>query len=173
MKILIHSWHQPFFKLLPAWLLLVLTVTVAAQALADTDTDTASTPSLIVKIKQVNSDSPVQTVTCTLLQKNCDMPFVINPGAATERSLNIHVVYFEGGLALHFKTTGGYFYTANTVGEAVVYNALWNARFEGSAPATFTATLSQPLAPDLLAAADPDADYTPVANLEVTATPNP
>jgi len=169
MKKTIHSLFRTLHKSLPAWLLVVLTAAVISQAFAGT----AYAASLTVAIKQVKPDSTVQTVTCTLLQKNCDLPFVINAGTPAQQSLNIHVVYFNGGLSLNFKTSGGYFYTANKIGNTVVYSPLWNERFQGSAPATFAATLFQPLASDPVRPNALDAAHTLVASLEITTKPGP
>ncbi|TAL40200.1 MAG: hypothetical protein EPN97_00545 [Alphaproteobacteria bacterium] len=129
--------------------------------------------SLTVEVKQVNPDGAAQTVTCTLLQKQCTLPVVINAGTAAQQSVNIQVVYHNGGLALNFKTTGGYFYTGSMIGKDVLYQALWNAPLQGGT-STYTVTLFQPLTPNLLGPGMTSTDpHTSVAKLEITATTVP
>jgi hypothetical protein len=167
MNTTIDSLSHAFQKLLSMRLLLVLTAAIILQVLAGT----AYAASLTVTVKQVNPNSAAQTVTCTLLQKNCDLPFVMNAGTASQQSLNIHVAYFDGGLALNFQTVDGYFSTANKVGNTTIYNTMWNRKFQGSTPATFNIALFRPLAQNLFTPISPSIKYTPVANLEITAIP--
>src|SRR5690349_15940582 len=110
-------------RILPVWAFFILIAGVFSQALADE----AKVPSLAVAIKQANTDGAAQTVTCTLLQKQCTLPLVINAGSAAQQSVNIQVLYYKGGLSLNFQTSGGYFYTSSMVGKDTVYRALWNA----------------------------------------------
>jgi len=154
-----NPWLTSFFA--------VLTIVIASQAFANT----AYADSLTVAVKQ-NPNGTAKTVTCTLLQKNCDLSLVINAGTATEQSLKVHVVYLDSGLALNFQTAGGYFSTATTIGTTVVYTPLWSRGLQGNT-STFTAALFQPLAPTPMTPIAPDAHYTSVANLEITATSGP
>lgn len=134
----------------------------------------ADAASLTVAVQQVGSNNAAQTVTCTLMQKGCVLPLVINAGQPTQQSVNINVVYFSGKLVINFQTPGGYFYTGNTVGKMVVYDTLWDGLLQGSAPATYTVTLFQPLAQGLMGRETASTTaHTSVANLQVTATPNP
>lgn len=134
--------------------------------------DTAKAASLTVTIRQVNPNSAPQTVTCTLLQKNCDLSLVINAGTAAQQSVNVHVVYLDGGLALNFKSAGGYFSTASTIGTTIVYTPLWSRRLQDGIN-TFSVALFQPLAPTPFRSVAPDANYTAVSSLEITATSSP
>jgi len=129
--------------------------------------------SLTVTIKQVNSNSAAQTVSCTLQQKGCVLPFVLNAGQPTQQSVNINIAYFADSMVLNFQTPSGYFYTSAMVGNVVVYHALWSRLFQGSAPVTDNVTLFQPLAPRLFGAQPVSTSHTPAANLEITATPIP
>jgi hypothetical protein len=147
----------------PAWALL-LAMFFALPGMA------ANAASLTVAVRQVNPNGAVQTVTCTLLQKGCVLPFVINAGQPTQQSLNIHVIYFSGGLALDFQTAGGYFYTSSTVGTNTAYNTLWNRRFQSGVSAPYTVTLFQPLGPNPFSRSFTIAG-TSVASLQITATP--
>ncbi len=133
---------------------------------------TAAAASLTVAIRQVNPNSAVQTVSCDLLKPNCVLPFVINAGQSTQQSVSIHVVYYNGGLALNFQTPGGYFYTDAAIGKMVLYSTLWSRPLQSSTP--YQAALFQPLAPSLIGqGATSSAAHTPVAHLEITATPVP
>lgn len=136
-------------------------------------TSTAHAASLSVTVKQVSPDGKAETVTCALLQKDCDISLMLNEGTPEQQPVNVHVVYTHGGLVLHFQAAGGYFSTADTVRDMTVYNVLWNRRIPGNAPATFTTTLFEPLAPTPFTPLSPSADYTPVADLEVRATTSP
>jgi len=129
--------------------------------------------SLTVAVKQVNSDSAAQIVTCEPLQKNCVLPFIVNKGLPTEQAVNINVVYFTNGLALNFQTPSGYFYTDAMIGKTAIYNALWSRPLQGSTPAAYQITLFRPLSTLLGIPGAPNTDYSAFASLAITATPNP
>jgi hypothetical protein len=169
MKSTFQSLSRALAKLLPVWAFFFLTAAIFSQAFADT----AKNASLTVAIKQVNPDGEAQTVTCTLLQKQCTLPLVINAGTAAQQSVNVQVVYHAGGLALNFKSDGGYFYTSSMIGKDAVYSALWNNPLQGGA-STYKITLFQPLTPNLIGPGVISTDsHMSVASLEVTATTVP
>jgi len=128
--------------------------------------------SVTVAVQQTGGAA--QTVTCSLAQKGCTLPFILNAGQAAQQSVTINVVYTNGAVLLSFQTPNGYFYTRNMNGKIVFYNALWNGALQGSKTATYSIGLSQPLA---AGATSPmltsKSSQTPVATLLITATPSP
>jgi hypothetical protein len=128
---------------------------------------------LKVSVKQVNPDGVAQEVTCAAMQKGCSLPLVINAGTAVQQSLNILVAYVSGKAVLTFQSGAKYFYTRDTTAVKDIYNPLWIKRVSGNA-ATYKITLFQPLTQRLVdSKAISNIVHTPVADLEVTATPGP
>jgi hypothetical protein len=169
MKSALHPLSRAHRTSPPGWALLFL----AAIVLSPTFVEAADVASLTVAVRQMNPDSAATTVACTLLQKQCNLQLVINAGTEAQESVTIQVVYHRGGLALNFKTDGGYFYTSSAIGNDVVYHTLWSAPLRGGV-SNYTVNLFQPLTPNLIGPGSTSTTpHTSVAKLEITATTAP
>ena len=128
--------------------------------------------SVTVAVKQANTSGPAQTVTCSLLQKNCDLPFTINAGQSSQQTVTIHAVYTKGTVVFSFQAPNGYYYARNMNAKITTYTLLLNASLQGGAPATYSIGLFQPLAQSPFVPENNTA-HTSVASLLITATPSP
>jgi hypothetical protein len=134
----------------------------------------ASAASLSVKIRQLKPDGQVQQVTCTS-SKRCVLLVDIQTGA-TKETLTVGIDFVRGTVLARFQTTKGYLYAGNNPQADTkhpFYESIWHIATAAGKPSTADITLFFPLIPYPGGGMVLNAVQQPVAELEITAVPQP